>query len=150
MPKASAPAYTVGHHRWLARCGRWVGPYRGWSDSCSYYTVACQYKYHTIGVIIQTVRLACYRGWNVAPFLPPHLSSGSHRAMTIGRATRAVPHPLALLTSSYSRLIRGLSPCREEADGYYGEKVVCRSFSTSPPFVGALAVQGFQVERRGL
>ena len=64
---------------------------------------------------------AClFRGWDVAPFLPPHLSSGSHRAMTIGRATRAVPYPLALLTSSYSRLIRGLSPCREEADRYYG------------------------------
>ena len=45
---------------------------------------------------------------------------GSRRAMTQGRATGAVPHPLALLTSSYSRLIRGLSPRREEADGYYG------------------------------
>ena len=64
---------------------------------------------------------AClFRCWNVAPFLPPHLSSGSHRAMTIGRATGAVPHQLALLTSSYSRLIRGLSPRRKEADGYYG------------------------------
>ena len=65
---------------------------------------------------------AClFRGWDVAPFLPPHLSSGSHRAMTIGRATGAVPHPLALLTSSYSRLIRGLSPCREEADRCDGD-----------------------------
>ena len=47
------------------------GSYRGWTDSCSYYTVACQYKYHTIGVIIQTVRLTCFEaGMSLLFFLP--------------------------------------------------------------------------------